>query len=482
MFDDKRLTRRDFLRLTAITTGGLLAAACQPPAAAPPAAEEKAKPEEKPPVEEKIELTWLVRSHPVENPWEENVVIPAFQERYPNVTIKLVTTPDPQWTAKVMSMYAGGTPPDVHNGVRGTFIQLYAQEKVLELTPLIEADGFDLEPFGPLAKDPDMCRGGKQWALPILTTFGCPIFYNMDLFDEAGLEYPPTDWQDKSWNWDKVLELALKLTKNYGTAEAVYGINGGNQFHQWAYAWGGDCWTKEWYERGIAERAFVASQETVDGLTFRYKLIYEYKVMPTPSDAQAIAQLGNPFKTGRVAMSWEGGWGYWNYFDITAFRWAVAPSPWGVSNKCVNWTDPVLAAKESKHPDMAWNLIKYLTSQEGQSEYVKVTHTPPTRVDALDPWLDFLTPLAGLDRDQLKQVALGYRENYQDNWAHYVINAREFQIIQRQEGDVMWGGEKTPAEHLPVVEEKMNKAAQKAYEEFKNTRLMTDTLCQPITT
>jgi len=62
-----------------------------------------------------------------------------------------------------------------------------------------------------------------------------------------------------------------------------------------------------------------------------------------------------------------------------------------------------------------------------------------------------------------------------------VINAREYQTIQNQERDVMLTGEKTPAEHMPVIEEKMNKAAKKAYDEFKNTRLSTDTLCQPLT-
>lgn len=484
-----QLTRRDFLRLAAMVTGGAVIASCRP--AAPPAPKVEEKPAEKVEVEkptkapEKVELTWLVRSHPVENPWEEDIVIPKFEEMHPNVKINLVVTVGAEWNAKVMAMYAAGEPPDVHNGIVGTFIQLYAQDKVLELGPFIDADGFDLEPFGPLAKDPDMCRSDKQWALPILTTCGCPIFYNMDIFDEAGIEYPPTDWKDKSWNWDRVLEIAKKLTKNYGTADAIYGINHGwAQFHDWAYVFGGDCWTKEWYEHGIAEKGFMASKETIEGATFRYNLIHEYKVHPTPSLASAISELGNPFKTSRVAMSWEGGWGYWNYADIKEFRWGVAPTPWKVSNKTVNYTDCVLAPKEGKYPELSWELIKYLTSREGQIEYTRATNTPPTREDAIEPWLDYMisqTNVGIKDKETLREVALGYRHNYQDNWAHYVINAREYQTIQREEGDLIWSGERTPEEHLPVIEEKMNKACKKAYDEFKNTRLATDTLCQPLT-
>ena len=41
-----------------------------------------------------------------------------------------------------------------------------------------------------------------------------------------------------------------------------------------------------------------------------------------------MAQIGDIFKTGRVAMYWAGGNGYWLYSDITAFKWGVAPGPW----------------------------------------------------------------------------------------------------------------------------------------------------------
>jgi multiple sugar transport system substrate-binding protein len=480
-----KLTRRDFLRLASMAAGGALLAACQPTAApqeqpqATPQGKEEATPAAPPP-EEEVELTWLVRSSDVENPWEEDVVIPTFKEIQPNVTINMVVTVGAEWNAKAMSMYAGGTPPDVHNGIVGTFIQLYAQEMVLELGPFIDDDGFDLVPFGPLAQDPDMCRDGKQWALPILTTFGCPIFYNADMLDAAGLEYPPTDWQDKSWTWDKVLEYATKLTKDWGTGDAIYGFSGDNQFHMWAYVFGGDCWQEDWYAQGISEVPFKATDEVIDGCTFRQDLIHKHNVMPTPSDASALSQLGNMFKTGRLAIEWTGGWGYWNYDDITAFRWGIAAGPWQETNRVVNWTDCVLAAKDGVSPPMQWALIKYLTGKQGQTQYAQATSTPPTREDAIDPWLDHLAPLVVLDRDQLKQVGLGYRDNYTDNWAHFVINAREYQVIQNQEGDVMWSGEATPAEKLPDIETKMNEVGKKTYDEFKDTRLASDKLCKPL--
>ncbi|HEX2516063.1 MAG TPA: extracellular solute-binding protein, partial [Chloroflexota bacterium] len=183
----------------ALALVGSAAAACAgpgAPGAAPPA-----------PGGAQGKLTWLVRTQALENPWEQDVVLPAMRERIPGLEIDLQVTAD-VWNEKVFAMHAGGTPPDVHNGIVGTFIQLYAQDQLLELTPLLARDRVDLRPFGGFEKDPDMCRGGKTWSLPVLTTLGNMTFYNADLLEQAGVPAPPTSWQDRTWNWDRVLEIA----------------------------------------------------------------------------------------------------------------------------------------------------------------------------------------------------------------------------------------------------------------------------------
>lgn len=496
MFSDKLIKRRDFIRLAALSAGATLVAACAPKATPAPApAAEPAKPAEQPAAQpaaptatpqpapakkEPVKLTWLVRSSPTENPWEEDIVVPTMKALHPDISIEVVVTPGNEWKAKVMSMYAGGTPPDVHNGIVGTFIQLYSEGMVLQLDDFIARDSFDLEPFGPLRLDPDCCRSGKQMALPILTTAGCPLFYNMDLLDEAGLEYPTSDWTDKSWTWDVVLEYALKLTKDYGTPEAVFGFNAINQFHCWAYVWGKDCWEEEWYARGIHPDPFVLSEEFAASLQFRQDLIHKHKVMPTPSDQAALNAMGNPFMTSKVAMMWDGGWGYWNYAPITEFRWGAAACPWGATNRVVNWTDSVLAAKASVDPDAAWALISYLTGVDGQTTYAKATNTPPTRDDAMAPWLDHLSEISGMERGAAEQVALGYRASYTDNWAHFVINSGEYQTVQNQEGDRIWANEAAPAELLPAIKAAMKEIGAKSYDAYKNSPLATDELCAPL--
>src|SRR5688572_11380861 len=176
-------------------------------------------------------ITWLVRAQQVENDWQQQVAIPQMKERYPQIEIsREIAPPDAVWNEKVFAMHAAGTPPDVHNGIVGTFIQLYAQNKLVELGSLAARDKFDLKAFGGFEKDQDMCRSGKQWALPILTTLGQVTFYNATYLEQAGLKAPPASWQDKTWNLDTFLEYARKTTKNSGQPEAIYGaqVFGGN--------------------------------------------------------------------------------------------------------------------------------------------------------------------------------------------------------------------------------------------------------------
>ena len=63
-----------FNLICALIVAGLLAAACVPAAPAPAAEEKPAAP----PAEEKVTVTWYVRSQPNEQPWEQNIVTSEF--------------------------------------------------------------------------------------------------------------------------------------------------------------------------------------------------------------------------------------------------------------------------------------------------------------------------------------------------------------------------------------------------------------------
>ena len=89
MREVKKLTRRDFLRLSAAVTTGAIMAACRPaaPTPAPKKAEEKV-PTVVPKPAEAVELiTWMVDRRTI-NEMSKEVLKSEFEERNPDIKVK----------------------------------------------------------------------------------------------------------------------------------------------------------------------------------------------------------------------------------------------------------------------------------------------------------------------------------------------------------------------------------------------------------
>ena len=422
-------------------------------------------------------ITWLVRTQQVENDWQQQVVIPQMKERYPQIEIsRELAPPDAVWNEKVFAMHAAGTPPDVHNGIVGTFIQLYAQNKLVELGPLAARDKFDLKAFGGFEKDQDMCRSGKQWALPILTTLGQVTFYNLTYLEQAGLKAPPTAWQDKSWTLDVFLDYARKTTKSSGQPDAVYGaqVFGGNSLHAWPYLWGGDPYPKEFYTQGIAQQSTWNAPAVVEAVQWYADLSLRHGVVVRRG------ATSKPFEQGGAALWLNSGWAVSpNLREVNLFKWGMAPMPWKTTNKTLSFTDCVLITNVTKAPDAAWALLKYLTGREGQLAYSQATGRPPTRTDSFDPWLDQTLKLPGIQmtKENLRQVVTGYLGNYVDNWAHFTINAAEYQLIQREQETKFLTGALSVSSALTEMKTRVDATMKEAYDQFRSSQLFKDTPC-----
>jgi multiple sugar transport system substrate-binding protein len=416
-------------------------------------------------------IVWLVRGQQVENDWEQNVVLPKMKALHPGIEIDMQITSD-TWNEKVFALEAAGTPAEVHNGIVGTFILLYAQNKLLELTPLTKRDKFDVKAFGGYQNDPDMCRSGKQWSLPILTTLGNMTFYNINHFQEAGIKLPPTSWSDKGWNWNYVTDIARRMTRNWGQEGAVYGYLPFGQFHPWAYLWKGDTWAPDFYAHGVSRDSRWTSPEAVESTQFYQDLALRHQVSPRRGAPSA------GFAAGGAAMWGTTGWNTSGLLKIDLFKWGIAPIPWQRDNRTLCFTDCVLINKATRAPEAAWALVKYLTSQEGQLDYAKATGRPPTRTDAFDPWLELTFPATGFqNKDQLREVITGYLKNRIDNWAHYVIDARQYQVIQTEAENQLLSGSMSPSALLTDVKTKMESQLRQTHERFKDSVLVRDSLC-----
>ena len=367
-----RLSRRDFLRTSALTAGGAFLAACAVPAPADQApAADAAAPQD---ATKTLNIVW--RTTLKEQPKLEEI-FDQFEGENPDVEIARNFLPGQEFDQKVDLMIASGTPPAIWAPIAGRGIVYYAARGLCTvLDDFIERDSYDVSDFyeGSL----DLCRWQGEWVgLPMLLA---PVFfvYNKTLFDEAGLATPTKDWDDESWDWNAFLEIAQKLTKRDDAGRATqFGYAGLGDVRYVIREWGVNYFSREDQTRGYPSEFLGTTSDFIEALQFMGDLINKYKVVPTPAETQAM-QAGAPdlFMTGRTAMAIQSTRVFLVYADITDFEWGTAAVPWPIELPRWNYLYPDQYAiiKGQEHPDAAWELLKVLASAESEKLHPIESH------------------------------------------------------------------------------------------------------------
>jgi len=477
------LTRRDFLRMTSVLAAGAVLASCKPAAPAPPPAKEEkpAEVEEKPAKPEKvIELVWMCRTNPVENPWEEEIAKPGFEATHPNIKIKVMIIDQPDIGVKREAMIAAGEPLHVWSpnwGGDGFASDRY--RGLLEnLTPLIESSGFDNSDFIPY---PWHCYEieGKVYGIPLLTC-GSYVYLNKDLFEEAGVDMPPTDWDDTSWTWDAMLSLAKKLTHDYDDiGKAVYGLSFPQlNLEGLPLIWGHMVWDDKAYDTGFVTKVTCADEISIKAYQARHDLMYKHRVMPDASVSEALGELGGTFQSSKVAMNGTGGWGHWNYFGLweeekageQAFKWRAVPMPYGDTSykgpRTIIYTDPwcITAGLPQDEKEASWEFIAYLTSKEPAWAFTEATGTPPVRKSLLEDYFDLYKET--MTHDEAKEGFLGAFDYGIESSNHLLIRWEELNETWTNLLATLWNEpDAKAADVMPKVEKAVQEAADRIREE-----------------
>ncbi|MGH2549144.1 MAG: extracellular solute-binding protein [Thermomicrobiales bacterium] len=132
-------------------------------------------------------------------------VIPAFNAVYPNVEIDAQQIPDSDMRQKLLTAAAGGETPDVARmDIVQTpeFANLDALAAMEDLIPDFATYSQMFYP-GPLATNSFQ---GKHYGLPLDTNTRV-VFYNLALFEEAGIAAAPTTFDEFSAAVDAIMAL-----------------------------------------------------------------------------------------------------------------------------------------------------------------------------------------------------------------------------------------------------------------------------------
>ncbi len=396
----KHVTRRTFLKLAGAGAVGTLLAACGP---AP--ATEAPKPAEATPVPEATKAPEPTATTAAAAPAEKkklvfssytwsgyeasmNQVISMWLQENPGVEVETMYAGWDDYWPKLQTQVAAGEPPDLGIADYGRVVSYAKGGVLLELDDLIARDKYSLDQLIPAgvaqyrwAKgDFDTGgEGGHMYGLP--SDAQATIFvYNKKMFDEAGAKYPTDDW-----TWDDLVAAGKTITKpnedKWGISFPGLPISRG----VFLYQTGGSVVTSDY------TKCALDTPEALEAYKWPWDLIYTDKIAPAPGGEPV-----NPFLSGGVAMSLEGIWMIADYATIKDFEWDMAMLPknpkTGKGTTSLE-SDGWWVFKKAKDPEVAWNLMKYMVSPQGQAKFAELNFVvPPSIPEAAEKWYDQKPP------------------------------------------------------------------------------------------
>ena len=300
----------------------------------------------------------------------QNQVVADFNASQDRIQLEIVIVDNTVAYDTLGTLIASGQAPDIIGPVGSDGANAF-EGRYLDLQPLVDSTGYDLAQFDEAAVE-SFRVNGELLGIPF-ATFPSFIFYNRDLFDEAGVDYPPHQYGEPyadgdAWDMEKMRELAIFLTVDSDGYDATEDEFNAENAIQWGFV-------SQWNEpRGHAS-LFGASNfadengeaQLVDnwreGLNWFYNGIWTDNFIPNAAQQGSdLLAAGNPFASGRIAMAHSHLWytcciGEANNWDI-----AAVPSYDDVATAKLHG-DTFRVLNTTANPEESFEVLTYLLGE-----------------------------------------------------------------------------------------------------------------------
>jgi len=396
--------------------------------------------------------------------------IQRFEENNPNIKVELQHIAA-DYDTKLTTMVAGNDVPDIAMMESGSIAyplaeqgKFYNLQEFLDNDPLINVDSlvpnimYSLEPGNVIGIGP----GPESFAL----------FYNEDIFKEAGIAPPPSKLSE-AWTWDEFVEVAKKLTvdtngrtaddpefdpkniKQYGvSASTWWGV-----YSNFIYSNGGDFVSEDGKRFALNEPA------AVDALQKISDLMNVHHVSPSPVQAKNIPATNVALQTKKVAMVIDGQWASAGLAQSN-FNFNVGVMP--VLKEPVTTVVSAMFSMftSTEHPEEAWKLLKAMIDPEASIEMITSGTWMPshkdwyTEPDLLARWTENLDARPSGYKEAIVDVILTHGHQTPTG---YVKNFNKIMDVVNPALDKVWLGQQT-------AQEAMDSIAAKAQEQVQGRR------------
>lgn len=305
----------------------------------------------------------------------QEAVVEAFNASQSEIRLEIEIVDNNVAYNTLGTLIATGNSPDIVGPVGADGTNAFVGN-FLDLDPLIEASGYDLSQFEDATVQAQRSDDGLI-GLPF-AIFPSFLYYRPSLFDEAGLNYPPSEygapyvWEDGTeveWNFETLREIGLILTVDSNGYDATEEEFDSSSIEQWGFV-------SQWNEpRGHASLFGAANpidedgnavipQSWTDAFNWFYDGIWEDNFIPNAAQggSDLLAQ-GNAFSSGRVALAHSHLW-YTCCLGEFTDDWNIAPVPThnGVATAKLHG-DTFRILSGTQNPEAAFTVLTYLIGE-----------------------------------------------------------------------------------------------------------------------
>lgn len=315
---------------------------------------EEASKEEAPSGEKKKLVVWLPPMTDGETFdqefWQEKFV-PWEEEN--NCEIDLTMVPWGNFEEKFLTGFSSGDGPDVgymYNEMMYDYIDMGQLEPLDSYLTDADKEEYTLLNLGQI--------NGQQYTMPIFPGGMRTLYYNQDILDAAGVEKVPTIWQefvDACLLIKEACPDVYPMVADWG-GDGIGNLN--NTFYPFMWAAGGELMELD------GTVTLMDTEGPLQAAQFIYDLMYTYEVLPEECVGWAEPDAVQLMQDGEAAFMIYQADLYDRFADcghnikFTVGLGATDPDQW------VAWSaaDALVMNAASEEKELAWSLMKYMTS------------------------------------------------------------------------------------------------------------------------